>query len=108
MKYKSVNQMFRQVCKADNKFGLLIYYYVEDLENGELFKACPFLTREFISEASPQTHLTFYFNTEKELYSYFDQVVGDEGPTKLNPYNGPCLVYALTCDNEGNLLDVNC
>jgi len=40
------------------------------------------------------------------LDAYY-RTVGDDGPTKLNDYNGPCRIYALTCDPFGQLLNEN-
>lgn len=33
----------------------------------------------------------------------FDQIVGDDGPTRLNDYNGPLSVYAITFGPDGTL-----
>lgn len=41
------------------------------------------------------------FDTEEEMESFYDMIVGDDGPTKSNPYNGPIRVYALTCGPSG-------
>jgi hypothetical protein len=47
------------------------------------------------------------FDTEEELLYAYNRTVGDDGPTKLNPYNGPARVYARTCDQDGNLITEN-
>ena len=41
------------------------------------------------------------FDTEEEMEAFYDMIVGDDGPTKSNPYNGPIRVYALTCGPSG-------
>jgi len=41
------------------------------------------------------------FDTEEEMDAFYDLIVGDDGPTKSNPYNGPIRVYALTCGPNG-------
>lgn len=43
------------------------------------------------------------FDTEEEMNSFYDKIVGDDGPTKSNPYNGPIRVYALTFGPNGML-----
>lgn len=48
-----------------------------------------------------------FFDTEEEMRAVYGRVVGDEGPTEANPYDGPCRVYALTCRNDGRLLNEN-
>jgi hypothetical protein len=39
----------------------------------------------------------------EEMYELYGQVVGDDGPTKSNLYNGPHRVYALTIYADGTL-----
>lgn len=41
------------------------------------------------------------FDTKEEMEAFYDMIVGDDGPTKSNPYNGPIRVYALTCGPNG-------
>jgi len=41
------------------------------------------------------------FDTKEEVEAFYDMIVGDDGPTKSNPYNGPIRVYALTCGPNG-------
>ena len=48
-----------------------------------------------------------FFNTEAECCAAFEDIVGDDGPTKKNPYDGPMRVYALTCDPHGELMNEN-
>ena len=43
------------------------------------------------------------FDTKEEMAAFYDLIVGDDGPTKLNPYNGPIKVYALSCGPNGLL-----
>ena len=45
------------------------------------------------------------FSTTKEMQEFYDKIVGDDGPTKSNPYDGPIRVYALTCGPEGFLTE---
>jgi hypothetical protein len=37
----------------------------------------------------------------------FWSVVGDDGPTKTNPYNGPVRVFACTYDPDGITMNEN-
>lgn len=43
------------------------------------------------------------FDNEKDMENFYNKIVGDDGPTELNPYNGPIKVYALTCGPNGLL-----
>lgn len=38
---------------------------------------------------------------EEELERLYELTVGDDGPTKTNPYDGPERFYALTIDANG-------
>ncbi len=40
-------------------------------------------------------------DSTKELNRLFDLTVGDDGPTKLNKYEGSVRIYALTIDCKG-------
>jgi hypothetical protein len=43
------------------------------------------------------------FDTEEDMNAFYDNIVGDDGPTKSNPYNGQIKIYALTCGPNGLL-----
>lgn len=45
--------------------------------------------------------------TDKERDHLYNQTVGDDGPTTLNPYHGSVRVYALTIDRTGQTLNEN-
>ena len=47
------------------------------------------------------------FDTKEEMVLHYNLTVGDDGPTKLNKYNGKLGVYALTCNNDGELQTEN-
>lgn len=47
------------------------------------------------------------FETEAEAREYYNWTVGDDGPTKLNPYEGPANVYACLYNNEGKPVTEN-
>ena len=116
MKYNDVYEIIEQLSVFSNKFYIYISIcseYIYDICNSkkldpvsELKKAIPFLT---ISQA-----FNFYFKeckvlefeTEEDMLNCYDQIVGDDGPTKLNSYNGPVKVYALTI-YKGKLMNEN-
>jgi len=39
---------------------------------------------------------------KEELDHLYSSTVGDDGPTSINPYNGPAKIYALTSDGNEN------
>jgi hypothetical protein len=45
------------------------------------------------------------FDTEATAFAVFGGVVGDDGPTKTNPYNGKCRVYAFLAGPEGGITE---
>lgn len=115
--------LFSLACKAAKKFGVYISFPAPDMANcrtakvkkeiNEIFKAAPYL--KVLGEQDPG-HLiqilcdgqaVFHFDDIKEQQKIYGQTVGDDGPTKSNPYKGPVRVFALTCDNKGKLMSEN-
>jgi len=47
------------------------------------------------------------FDTAEERDLYYYQTVGDDGPTKTNPYRGKATVYAATISPEGKTMAEN-
>jgi hypothetical protein len=97
-------KLFKEVCKLSNKWGLYLNYdWSEENSLEEILKAAPFLTSDDIIHDKN----VFLFDTENECRKHYDMVVGDDGPTKSNSYNGSTRVYALTCDNTGQFRTEN-
>lgn len=44
---------------------------------------------------------------DAEQERLYEQTVGDDGPTGLNPYNGPVRIYACTISREGIVMMEN-
>ena len=98
-------ELVRNLAKASNKFCI----YISTIEKDnivEIQMAIPFLSMGncFLLADS---FLVLTFDTEKEMEEHFDRIVGDDGPTITNGYDGEVRVYALTCSNKGELLDEN-
>lgn len=70
-----------------------------DANNDEIRKACPILSNDDILHLD--NGIVYEFETEELARTAYDYVVGDDGPTKLNPYTGPAKVYALLVGPEG-------
>jgi len=94
------------LCKSHEKWGMYISF-VDDTDLQEIFKAAPYLNTEAFMHTCVNGCGYILFDTEEEMMDLYHQTVGDDGPTKLNSYNGPARVYALTCDPQGNLLNEN-
>ena len=46
-------------------------------------------------------------DSREECERLFEGVVGDDGPTELNPYGGPYKAFATTCGPNGQGYDEN-
>lgn len=45
------------------------------------------------------------FDNEADALAAFGRVVGDDGPTKTNPYDGPTRVYAMLSGPAGGITE---
>jgi len=107
-----------ELCKASKKYGLYLSFQEEPFSSKEVKKACPFLNFEDnndVNYTEDQTdyqaysdgHLFILCDTEEECHHLYNQVVGDDGPTDLNKYDGSCRVYALTINPNGEMENEN-
>jgi hypothetical protein len=110
-----------ELCKVSKKYGIYLGFEEEPFAPEEVKKACPFLnfdyddipsslvnTDDYLDyQAYSDGHMFILCNSEEECYSLYDQVVGDDGPTKSNKYDGPCRVYCLTINSNGEMENEN-
>ena len=95
-----------ELCRRRGQWGMMLSYtsacgadvYIDDLP-----KAVPFLDSPDVFSLCVEEHLYVFCDTSEDIHALYGQVVGDDGPTKLNPYSGPVRVYALTCGPDGTL-----
>lgn len=104
--------VLQRVCKLSGKFGLYISLHVpRELEDSgmwpEAAQAATFLDFATHAQIMIDGYGWFLFDAQAEMEAAFWQCVGDDGPTKANPYNGPMRVYAITCSSEGELWNEN-
>lgn len=99
------------ICKTQKVWGL---HFRVDEACEHVFRAAPWLkAAPFGGDDDPllqmvmEEHGIVLFETEDEMVRCFEATVGDTGPTKTNPYDGPCRVYVATCDPDGQLLNEN-
>lgn len=103
-----VHALFAAHCKATGKWGLLLGFgYVPTDNVTDITLAAPMLDFSRDGQAIIDGHAFLFYDTEEAMCVDFDRVVGDDGPTASNPYDGPVKVYALTCSPDGQLLDEN-
>lgn len=100
-------QVFEKLCKATNKWGLYISIYEPEDGPWEATKAAPYLNEKDHIQIIMDGHGIFLFDNQEEMEKCYWQTVGDDGPTKINKYNGLTRVYALTCDPTGQLHNEN-
>ena len=94
------------LCEIKKKFGMYISFY-EDQSWSEIKKAAPYLNFSVNHQIFVDGQAWLLFDSEEEMVVCYDKTVGDDGPTKLNKYEGKATVYALTCSPTGELLNEN-
>ena len=103
---------FRQLCQLRGSWGLmldgLIPMEIDDLEEwkqgyDKLKTMVPFLQEgDFFWHDS-----LIILGTEEEINDLFSQVHGDDGPCDEDRSCGRFHVYALTCNEKGELMNEN-
>jgi hypothetical protein len=97
------------LCNLSNKWGMYIACTCpeEDIEN--MCAAAPYLSWEDDQHIQVISNGEGYllFDTEEEMEKCYNATVGDDGPTKTNPYSGSTRVYALTCGPDGKFQTEN-
>lgn len=106
MKILSNMEILPTLCKAKKKFGMHINF-CEDQSWSETRKAAPYLDLSINHQIFIDGHAWLLFDSEEEMITYYNQTVGDDGPTVSNKYEGKATVYALTCSPTGGLLNEN-
>lgn len=104
MKLVSTCEAAQWLAKLTKKW--VVYISFDDMApTTQVLKAAPYLNTD--SEITWDGHGIIVCNTEAEMEKVFRQTVGDEGPTKLNKYNGSTRVYACTINNKGEMVNTN-
>lgn len=108
MKLLSHTEFLEEFCRATGKFAMYVNCYDMNGEDPgmvtpmeEFIKAAPYLKKNYQILADGSGYLVF--DTEEEMNKHYRLTVGNDGPTKQNPYQGPARVYALTCGPAGTV-----
>lgn len=96
----------KELAKALGKPVLYIYFGL-DFEMEEIIKAAPYLSLREHGQAIIEGSAVIVCETAQERDLLYYQTVGEDGPTKLNSYNGPCKIFALTISEKGEFLHEN-
>lgn len=103
MKLLNQTETLQELCRLSSKPGMFIAWVEDHLV--EVVKAAPYL-KDYV-QAQFDGSAYMLFKDEREMMRYYRRTVGDDGPTKQNPYDGPARVYALTCGADGELQTEN-
>ena len=93
------------LCMSKGKWGMFLRFGNEDF--ADLYKAAPYLENPAFLQLLMAGSGYLMFDTEKEMNKFYNETVGEDGPTAMNPYDGNVKIYALTCNPEGKLLNEN-
>jgi hypothetical protein len=114
MKILDRMDLFTELCRYERKWGILVNLpWTEDypdLTADEFLSNLPKAVPWFDFDTGFQCiadGFAVVLGTEREIEDLYQQVVGDDGPTYLNSYDGPVRVYALTCNPEGQTENEN-
>lgn len=110
MKIYNHADLLSALAASTGKFCLYISFAPNE---AEVEKAAPYLfdDERFLKQEFVDVYYDGFcymtFDSEEEMQRLYNMTVGDDGPTKLNPYNGKARVYALTAAPDGRLLNEN-
>ena len=80
---------------------------IDDMYEAALKEACPWSTTWLETEFMLNDRAFVLFDTEAEARTAFAAVVGDNGPTETNSYDGIHRVYAMLVSPEVGFLTEN-
>lgn len=104
-------EAFQKLCLLRQQYGIAFSTRGCAAPIEEILKAAPWIgiTGESVNwlQCLADARGIILFDSREEMERIYEQTVGDDGPTKSNPYNGPGRVYLMTCDRMGNLLNEN-
>lgn len=102
----TVEKLLTHYCLTRQQWILQLSYCSVD-EPKEIIKAAPFLRLHEASQLALRETIFFPFNMECAARHAYDTVVGDDGPTKLNKYDGPCKILATLWNSRGEVVNEN-
>lgn len=98
MKIYRITEALEELCIKSKQW--VIYVSWDDEFNvDEVQKAIPFLTIDDLLLNYGEG--VIFCNSQEEAYRLFDQIIGDDGPTESNKYNGYVRIYASTIGPYG-------
>jgi hypothetical protein len=113
MKILDQTDTMSELCKATGKWGMFVSFDDDVGDLNELKQAAPWLCDDvgnFLDDAMQliADGMGFLlFDSQEEMEAIYAATVGDDGPTELNPYDGPVTVYATMCGPDGKFRNEN-
>ena len=105
MRVLTVHELVAAYCALSKQHGVWLSH---EWERFDLVpQAAPMLNFEEHGQALLDGHCLLVCDSAEERDRLYGQIVGDDGPTESNPYDGPVRVYALTFDDTGQMLNEN-
>jgi hypothetical protein len=107
----TVTELMQLVAKTIKKPCIFLsFQYMDESEASydDMIKAAPYLDWDKHGQAIIDGVAVIICEDYDEMQRLYWMTVGDDGPTKTNPYDGKkARVYALTCNAEGQLENEN-
>lgn len=107
----TIDDLVSEYCKVTKQWSIRLGFEGLDLLTpkfmAELVQAVPYLKDDDKLMQAVVDGNGYLFGDETYIQNLYDQTVGDDDPTKLNPYNGPMKVYALTISSTGDFMNEN-
>ena len=109
MSYMGTIEICKLACKTSNKYGLFISFdnEVNSHEDWLELQAASGGTLEATGQSILDGLGLKLFESKAEVDEAYNHIVGDDGPTPANPYDGPARIYALTIGPNGEALNEN-
>ena len=106
MRVYEIDDLPRHCCRAERMWGIHLSDQEFTASRTEIAKAVPFLDVMGV-DFLKGSEILLLFESQEEMQRHFDLVVGDDGPTASNNYDGHARVYAYTISDEGQILTEN-
>src|SRR4249919_1611152 len=87
------------VCCTRGDWALYLSVSGQTPSVSELRKCVPYLSYD--DAVTLLTGPVVIFGDKEDILRWFWATVGDDGPTKTNPYTGPAKVFATTWGDDG-------
>ena len=106
----TATETMQLLARSIQKPCILLYFNFMDNDSGfdEILKAAPYIDFNHQMQAMLDGVAIVVCEDREEQQRLYLMTVGDDGPTKTNPYSGnKARVYALTCNEKGELENEN-